>query len=50
MKPGTQKEAAERCGVSEMVISRTLNGRVPHLEHAAAIAKGFGVTLDELLK
>ena len=44
----TQKEAAERIGISHYALLKIENGRFPSVLFAIKLAKGYGVSLDWL--
>ncbi|MBO7669874.1 MAG: helix-turn-helix transcriptional regulator [Oscillospiraceae bacterium] len=46
----SQKELAEKCGVSQQMISfLEINQRTPSLKLAKCLAAVFGITVDELI-
>ena len=47
--PMTQKELADKCGLGKSSLNDRIRGRVSYsIEDAFALAKAFGITLDEL--
>lgn len=45
----SQNEFARRCGVSQMCLSRTMNGHKPHVDNLARIAGGLGMRQDDVM-
>ncbi|MFM9590797.1 helix-turn-helix domain-containing protein [Streptomyces scabiei] len=43
------QQIADRAGISRSVVSRTLNGTLPKLPTLFALARAYGISLDDAL-